>query len=45
MEKKRYIYPLTQVEVLDTKELMTVSEQSGLPDDPGMAPARRTNVF
>ena len=48
MEKKQYIYPLTQIYVLMTKELMTVSGKSGLPDDPGTpagAPRHRTEVF
>jgi len=48
MEKKQYIYPLTQITVLITKELMTVSDQSGLPIDPGEktpAPRRKTEVF
>ena len=48
MEKKQYIYPLTQITVLITKELMTVSEGSGLPPDPGTltpAPRRKTEVF
>lgn len=48
MEKKQYIYPLTQITVLITKELMTVSEESGFPDDPGgktPAPRRKTEVF
>lgn len=43
MEKKQYMYPLTQVEVLNTKELMEISSTSEFPDDPGTltpAPAR-----
>lgn len=42
MEKKKYMYPLTQVEVWNTKELMTVSSESEKPDDPNasLAPAR-----
>lgn len=41
MEKKQYMYPLTQVEVLNTKELMEISSTSEFPDDmPASAPAR-----
>ena len=42
MEKKKYMYPLTQVEVWNTKELMTVSSESEFPPDvtPTPAPAR-----
>ena len=40
MEKKLYMYPLTQVEMLNTKELMQVSPESSFPVDPNQAPAR-----
>lgn len=43
MEKKKYMYPLTQVEVCNTREMMETSSESGWPIDPGTltpAPAR-----
>lgn len=40
MEKKQYMYPLTQVEVLNTKDLMEISNTSEFPPDPLQAPAR-----
>lgn len=39
MEKKKYMYPLTQVEVWNTREMMTVSEHSSTPIDPGSSSA------
>ena len=46
MEKKQYMHPLTQVEVLNTRELMKVSSESELLLDPGPASApARDKVF
>ena len=45
MKKKQYIFPVVDVALLRTKELMVVS--SDKPDDPGNIPAprRKTEVF
>ena len=43
MNKKEYMAPLFEVELLNTAELMSVSSESELPVNP--APARRTKPF
>ena len=51
MKKRLYSYPVTDVRILNTNELMKAGGTSpSLPDDPGAktpttAPARRTEVF
>lgn len=46
MEKKQYMYPLTLVEELNTRELMAVSEASPhFPDDPPASAPARDKVF
>ena len=49
MEKKQYIFPVVDVALLRTRELMIISEGgSGLPTGPGTgngAPRRKTDVF
>ncbi len=46
MEKKKYMYPSTQVEVWNTREMMTVSEPSpNFPDDPPASAPARDKVF
>jgi hypothetical protein len=49
MEKKQYIFPVVDVTLLRTKELMTFTDPSNqTPDEPGAAGAPRkrwTDVF
>lgn len=49
MEKKQYIFPVVEIALLNTRELMKASgTSSDTPPDPGAqsgAPRRRTEVF
>ena len=49
MEKKQYIFPVVDVALLRTRELMIIEGGSpGLPPGPGTgngAPRRKTDVF
>ncbi len=46
MEKKIYILPLVEIELLNTAELMQVSSKSDVPTEPGKLPAPvRREVF
>ena len=45
MEKKQYMYPLTHVEVFNTRELMKVSSESELQPDPQASAPARDKVF
>lgn len=45
MKKKRYTYPIVELTVLDTRELLFTENASGDGTPKNPAPPRRTDVF
>lgn len=45
MEKKKYMYPVVELTVLSTRELMFTEGMSGEGTPVNPAPRRRTDVF